>query len=69
MSAPDPLARRLAALAIGLALIAIALSAYAVTMAFDHRQEVRSLGDVLHRIGTRDVPIASPPAELDDDSR
>lgn len=67
MTQQDPVARRLAALALGLALLAVALSGYAVSMAFSHRQEVRSLGDVLHQIGTREVPMASPPAELDPD--
>lgn len=63
------MARRLAALALGLALLAVVLSGYAITMAFQHRDEVRSLGDVLHRIGAREAPLASPPAELDSDDR
>lgn len=69
MTTADLVARRLAVLAITLALVAIALSAYAISMSFGHRREVQSLGDVLHRIGVHDVPVASPPAQLDDDPR
>jgi hypothetical protein len=69
MSSGDPLARRLAAVAVGLALLALALSGYAISMSFQHRQELRSLGDVLHQIGAREVPLASPPAEIDRDDR
>ncbi len=69
MTTQDPVARKLAAGAVGLPLVAIAFAGYALSMTFRHRDEVRALGDVLHHIGTRDVPMASPPAELDPDDR
>lgn len=67
MTTRDPVARRLSAIALGLAVLAAVLSGYAVSMAFEHRDEVRSLGGVLHQIGTREVPVAAPPLELDPD--
>lgn len=69
MTGHDPVARRLSALALGIAVLALVLAGYAVSMAFEHRTEVRSLGDVLHRIGAREVPMVPPPAELDPDDR
>lgn len=69
MSVQDPIARRLAAIALGLSVLALALAGYAVSMAFEHRKEVRSLGGVLHQIGSREVPMVSPPPELDPDDR
>jgi hypothetical protein len=69
MTTRDPVARRLAAIAVGLAALALMLSIYALMMTFEHRAQVRALGDVFHKIGTREVPMTSPPAQLDPDDR
>ncbi len=69
MTTRDPVARRLAAIAVGLSALALMLSIYALTMTFEHRAQVRSLGEVFHKIGTREVPMASPPPQLDPDDR
>lgn len=69
MTGRDPVARRLAAIAVGLAALALMLSIYALTMTFEHRQQVRSLGDVFHKIGEREVPMVPPPSQLDPDDR
>lgn len=69
MTGKEEATRRLVILALCIAMIALVLSGYAVMMAFDHRAEVRALGDVLHQFGKRETPVAAPPLELDPDPR
>lgn len=69
MTSKEDATRRLVILALCIAMISLALSGYAVMMAFDHRTQVRALGDVLHQFGKRETPVAAPPLELDPDSR
>lgn len=63
----DPLARRLAAAALALALVAAVLSAYAVWLGQRYLDDVRTLGETLLRTGPGPgtLPLVGPPPALD----
>lgn len=73
----DRTARLLAATALALALVALVVAAYAVSIASQGRDDVRRLGESLTRAlqlgggrpGATEVPLRSPPPQLDPDDR
>jgi hypothetical protein len=73
----DPTARLLAAIALALALVALVVAAYGVSIASQGRDDVRALGTSLTRAlevsGGRpnapEMPMRGPPPELDPDDR
>ena len=73
----DRTARLRAATALALALVALVVAAYAVSVASQGRDDVRRLGESLTRAlqlgggrpGAAEVPLRSPPPPLDPDDR
>lgn len=73
----DRTARLLAATAVALSLVALVLAAYAVSLAGQGREDVRHLGESLTRAlelgrgrsNAAEVPLRSPPPQLDPDDR
>ncbi len=64
----DPVARKIASLALGLALVAVALGVYAVVLGQEYREDVRTLGEALES-QRRETPGAldGPPPTLEID--
>jgi hypothetical protein len=73
----DRVARALAASALAVALVALVVAAWAVSVASDGREDVRRLGESLSRAlevggpgrGPFEVPMRSPRPQLDPDDR
>ncbi|MBX3247341.1 MAG: hypothetical protein KF901_09175 [Myxococcales bacterium] len=63
--AKDPLARGLAAAALAVALAALVLAGYAVSLGHRYLEDVQTLGDVLGR-GTPASTGLGPPPTLDE---
>ena len=61
----DNLARRLAALALAVAMLAAMLGAYAVTLGQQYLEDVRTLGQVLERQQGVGAEFISPPPVLE----
>ena len=64
----DKTTRSLAAVGLGVALLALVVAGYAVTLISDVRDEMRALGAAL-RGTTVDPPLRGPPPALDPDDR
>lgn len=64
----DPLARRLAALALAMSLVASVLAGYAVHLGLRYLEDVRTLGDALgeaeRRVPVEERDLAPPPPAL-----
>lgn len=72
----DRLARLLAASALGVALLALVLAAWALVVGQQYRDDVRTLGESLSAAlrtsaaqGRRPIPLERPPPQIDPDER
>lgn len=63
----DTLARRLAATALALALLALMLSAYAVNLGMEYLEDVQTLGQALEQERAASPELNGPPPTLDVD--
>ncbi len=62
----DRLARGLAASALGVALLALVLAAYSVSLGLQYLDDVRVLGQAMSQ-SREDAPLMAPPVQLDTD--
>lgn len=71
----DKLARTLAATAVGIALVALVLGVYAVSLGLQYKADVQTLGTTIQNLAraapskTVEVPMRPPRPTLDPDDR
>lgn len=64
---PDPIARRLAAAALAVGLVALVLAAYSVVLGLRYLEDVRTLGRSLNADAPGAASSLGPPLQLDVD--